>query len=628
MSRPSEADHQEPSAEADGDAIPAIGPVRRSWPIETRIDAEQVRLLLSLGEASRWTIFGGILIVGLAFLDTAPIWSLPAVIAIQLVAQVLFDRVRAGFRADPDAVPNAMKWAHRYALVTLISGATWGVGSVLWLPGSSFAHEIFYILVLATLVMATAVSRANYPPAVIYYGAASCLPVTVMLLWRAEPLSIATVVLAAMFFATAAGWTRRVNEGYREAFRLRFENADLVERMNRAHAASEQRRRDAEESEARAKAAMQAKQEFLDIISHEVRAPLDGLRNMAMYLADEAVNDTQMKIAASIEETSQLLRRLIDDMIDFSEIEAHSLELKPRSFSPAELAASIVRLTRHQAVARGLSLELDKGMDIPPSMIADPDRVKQVLTNLVGNAIKFTYHGGVVVRISTLKTPENETVFRFSVTDTGPGLSDELRRRIFDAFAQGDDARDFRFAGKTAGAGLGLPISQRLVRMMGGHIGVDTTPGQGSTFWFLLPAEPGGAAAYIAALRDGEEPQRKSEPERLLDLDHLYELEQRLGGSNITDHLVAGLERVLDIHRRIEKARVLRDGEALSTHARALKTAAADIGLTAVALVASDIDTALAQGEPEAAMHSVPRLQQKITATWRALAKAYPSLAA
>jgi nitrogen-specific signal transduction histidine kinase len=398
--------------------------------------------------------------------------------------------------------------------------------------------------------------------------------------------------------------------------------------MNRAHAASEQRRRDAEEAEARARAAMQAKQEFLDIISHEVRVPLDGLRNMAMYLADEAVNDTQMKIAASVEETSQLLRRLIDDMIDFSEIEARSLELKPRSFNPAELAAGIVRLTRHQAVARGLSLELDKGIDLPPSMIADPDRVKQVLANLVGNAIKFTYQGGVVVRVSTLKTPDNETLFRFSVTDTGPGLTDEARRRIFDAFAQGADARDFRFAGKAAGAGLGLPISERLVRMMGGHIGVDTAPGQGSTFWFILPAEPGGAASYIASLREGDEPVRQREPERLLDLDHLYELEQRLGGAPITNHLVEGLERILAIHRQIEKARTLRDGEALSAHARELRLAAADIGLTAVALVAGDIDTALSHGEADAAMHAVPRLQQKITATWRALAKAYPSLAA
>ncbi len=121
---------------------------------------------------------------------------------------------------------------------------------------------------------------------------------------------------------------------------------------------------------------------------------------------------------------------------------------------------------------------------------------------------------------------------------------------------------------------------------------------------------------------------RKHEPERLIDLDHLYELEQRLGGEHITNHLVAGLERVLAIHRKIEKARVLRDGEALSEQARELRLAAADIGLTAVALVAGDIDAALAQGEAEAALHSVPRLQQKITGTWRALAKAYPSLAA
>src|SRR5690606_6167164 len=344
---------------------------------------------MSLGETTRWTLLGIVLVVGLTFFQTAPVWATPLVMAIQLVAQFGFDHVRKGFRADPDAVSNAMMWARRYAFVTVISGATWGVGSILWLPGASFAHEIFYLLVLATLVMAAVFSRANYPPSVIYYAIAACLPVAVMLVWRAEPLSLATLVLAAMFFTTVSVWTRRVNEAYREAFRLRFENADLIERMNRAHATSEQRRRTAEEAEARAVAAMQAKDEFLDIIGHEVRAPLDGLRNMAMYLADEAVNDTQMKIAGSIEETSQLLRRIIDDMIDFSEIEAHSLELKPRSFDPAELAASIVRMTRHQAVARGLSLEIDKGLDVPPSMIADPDRVKQVLSNLVNNAIKF-----------------------------------------------------------------------------------------------------------------------------------------------------------------------------------------------------------------------------------------------
>lgn len=620
---PSGEDKSPPEAPA-----PMFGPVRRAYPIETRIDAEQVKLLLSLGEASRLTIFGAIAVVGAAFYENAPLWTIAAVAAVQIVAQFLFDRVRAGFHADPDATVNAPKWARRYAWVTIVSGSTWGVGALLWLPGSSFAHEIFYALVLATLIMATAVTRANHPPAVVFYSISASLPAVVMLLWRADPLSIATVLLAAMFFATVVGWTRRINDRYREAFRLRFENADLVERMARAHAATEQRRRDAEDAEARARAAAGAKQEFLDIISHELRTPLDSLRNMARYLADEATTDTQFKIAASVEETSQLLRRLVDDMLDFSEIEAHSLELKPSSFNPVELAAGIVRMTRHQAVDRGLSLELNAAPDTPPQMHADPDRVRQVLMNLVSNAIKFTYQGGVVVSVAPLKTPGGETVLRFSVTDTGPGLSDEAKEHLFEAFAQGADARDFRFSGKAAGAGLGLPISDRLVRMMGGHIGVDSTPGLGSSFWFLLPLEPEAAADYFASLRAEAQPGPEPRPERLIDHDHLYALEIKLGGQHITDYLVAGLERVLEIHREIEHARTMRDGAALARHAGELKAAASDIGLTAVALVAADIATAASRGEADAALGAVPRLQRKITATWRALAKAYPSLAA
>lgn len=175
MTEPNTADLEDSAAPAGGAPVPPLGSMRRQWPIETRIDAEHVKLLFSLGEASRWTVFGAIVIVGLAFYETAPIWSIPAVAAIQLVAQFAFDRVRAGFRADPEAVPNAMKWAHRYALVTLMSGATWGVGTLLWVPGSSFAHEIFYMLVLMALVMGTAVSRANYPPAIIYYTLSSML---------------------------------------------------------------------------------------------------------------------------------------------------------------------------------------------------------------------------------------------------------------------------------------------------------------------------------------------------------------------------------------------------------------------------------------------------------------------
>ncbi|MBX3490204.1 MAG: hypothetical protein KF769_03010 [Parvibaculum sp.] len=612
-------------ADGAGAAAP-VGPVRRSHPIDARIDAEQVRLLLELGEASRLTVFGAIVVVGLAFWPYAPLWTIGIVAAIQLVAQFLFDRVRAGFRADPDAVGNAALWANRYALVTLVSGSTWGVGSLLWLPGASFTHEIFYLLVLACLAMATAITRANHPPAVIYYIAASCLPTVAMLLWRAEPLAIATVMLAAMFFATVAGWTRRVNASYREAFRLRFENADLAERMARAHAVAEQKHRDAVDAEARATAAMQAKQAFLDIMNHEVRAPLEGLSNMAMHLADEPLSDAQRKIAQSMEETSQLLRRLFDDMIDLSQMEALSLELKHRRFDPTELAGSVVRMMRHQANERGLSLELDVAQGADVDMLADADRVRQVLTNLIGNSIKFTDKGGIVVRIAPIQTPDGDTVIRFSVTDTGPGLSDESRAQLFETFWQGGDARDFRFAGKAGGMGLGLPICDRLVRLMDGRIGVDSAPGQGSTFWFLLPMEPGGAASYFASLAADATMPRRKEPEQLIDLGHLYDIEREVGPQRITDHLLSGLERVLTLHRAVERARTERNEAALAEGAHALRAAAGNIGLAAISHVAGDIETALNYGEIDAAMRDVQRLQQKITATWRELAKAYPSL--
>jgi signal transduction histidine kinase len=624
-----ELDQESIEAETVGDPATTepTSPVLRTHPIDARIDAEQVRLLLELGEASRLTVFGGILVVGLAFWPYAPLWTIGVVAAIQLVAQILFDRVRAGFRADPDAAGNATLWAKRYALVTIVSGSTWGVGSLLWLPGASFTHEIFYVLVLACLAMATAITRASHPLAVIYYIAASCLPTVGMLLWRGDPLAIATVALAGMFFATVAGWTRRVNNSYREAFRLRFENADLVERMARAHAATEQKRRDAEDAETRAKAAMRAKQAFLEILNHEVRAPLDGLSNLAIHLADEPLSEGQAKIARSMGETSQLLRRLFDDMIDLSQMEALSLELRPRRFDPVELAGSVVRMMRHRASGHGLSLELDAAPGIDADVSADADRVRQVLTNLVDNSIKFTDRGGIVVRITPIQTPGGDKIVRFSVTDTGPGLSDESRARLFETFWQGGDARDFRFDGEAGGMGLGLPICDRLVRLMGGQIGVDSAPGQGSTFWFLLPTEPGGAAEYFSSLAADATPPRRQAPEKLIDLGHLYEIEREIGPQRITDHLLSGLERVLTLHRAVERARIGHDEVALAEGARALQAAADSIGLSAISHVAGDIEIALGHGEADAAMRNVPRLQQKITATWRELAKAYPSLA-
>ncbi|HEX7777398.1 MAG TPA: ATP-binding protein [Parvibaculum sp.] len=610
--------------DADTAEFARTGFARRKADLATRVAAEQVRLLLDLGETSRYTVFGGVLVVGLAFYPTAPVWATGVCLSIQLIGQILFDRVRAGFRADPDAVARAMIWAKRYAAATLVSGSTWGVGRLLWLPGSSFAHHIFYALVLSCLSMSTAITRAAYPPAVVAYISAACAPTLILLAFSGDPLGFATVALALMFLLTLSGWTRRVNRSYAEAFRLRFENADLIERMARAHAATEQKRSDAERAERRAKAANRAKTEFLNILGHQVRMPIDTLVRMGRQLRDEPLTETQSNLAQAMTESAQILRRLFDDMVDFSQIEARSLELKLRSFDPQEIAKSVVRLMRPEAKEHGLSLELDLVPGTPPNMVSDPDRLRQVLVNLISNAIKFTETGGVILRVQPVTVDRNDPTpaLRFSVLDTGIGLTPDAQVRLFDSFTQGEATAG---SGRPGGIGLGLAICARLIKLMGGQIQVDSAPGQGSTFWFLLPQEPGHGLRPDADLADAEADMLPT-PERLVDHDYLYELERELGAEQITDHMVSGLTRVLDLQAKIEAARAQRDMVALGYNAEALQRAAAEIGLVAVSEIARDIGQAVDHGREDNAIHNVPRLQQKITAAWRALARSFPGL--
>jgi len=592
--------------------------IRRKPDLETRIAAEQIRLLFDLGESSRFTIFGAILVVGAAFYTVAPIWATGVALAIQIVAQFSFDRVRAGFRADPYAMQRAMLWARRYAACTVISGMTWGVGGVLWLPGATFAHQVFYLLVLSCLAMATAITRASYPAAVFIYITTALTPTLVILLISGQPLGFASVGLAALSLITLTGWTRSVNRSYREAFRLRFENADLVERMARAHAATEQKRADAEEAERRAKAASNAKSEFLDILGHEVNTPLDTLVRMAQQLGEEPLTGTQKNLAEAMGASSQMLRRLFDDMIDYSQMEARSLELKPGSFDPAELARSIVRLMRPRAQERGLSLELDLAPGTPPSMVADPDRLRQVLVNLVSNAIKFTETGGVIMRVQPVALDSGAPGLRFSVLDTGIGLAGDARARLFESFTQGGAGGA---EARRGGMGLGLAICDKLVALMGGKIQVDSAAGQGSTFWFLLPREADGQAPGFS---DSAETSRGVARDQLLDHDHLYEMERELGAVQTTDRIIEALAHILSLYRQIEALGQARDATALRQNARLLQRAADETGFPAIANVAGEICRAIDQGRAETARHDVPRLQQKIAATWAALARSFP----
>ncbi len=604
---------------------PAIfGSVKRNPDIATRIAAEEIRLLINLGASSRYTMVVAILVVGFIFSSTAPLWSTSVVLIIQIVAQLYFDQVRKRSLADPDFITHAMHWARRYTIGTCISGMTWGVGAIVWVPGSDFAHYIFYALVLASLSISSAVMRANYLPAALTYIGVAVTPMGVVMLINPSSLDIAIIALAFIFLFATFGLTRRINSAYRDAIQLRFENSDLIERMARAHAATEQKRAEAEDAERSARAANRTKGEFLDILGREVSVPLDTLVHIARELHDEPLNEAQHHLTEAMTSSSETLRRLFDEMIDFSQIEAQTLELKPQRFDPAELVKNIIRDMRPLATQRRLSLEFDVVPNAIPSIVADPDRLRQVLVNLISNGIKFTESGGVILRLQAVSLPDHEQALRLSVIDTGIGLTADARARLFEGFTQGrgkstsDEGPD--------GMGLGLAISDRLVRLMGGRIEVDSAADQGSTFWFLLPLEMPQAGQFATPQAGADRPFTAISDEkragRVIDHDYLYEMERALGSDDAVDRIVNALTQILALHAGIEAAFGDSDAARFRQAAHKLQNVADEIGLLAVAEAARSLQ----KGDAKVQQDNLVDLQRHISEALGQLARAYPNL--
>lgn len=240
----------------------------------------------------------------------------------------------------------------------------------------------------------------------------------------------------------------------------------------------------------RAEHANQAKSRFLAMVSHEVRTPLNGIMGMATLLADTPLSPEQRTYVGAISTSGTALLALIEDLLDFSKIEADRFDPEPQPTSPRELAESVVELLASRAHGKDIGLGAYVATDVPQIITADLGRVRQVLLNLVGNAIKFTQSGGILLSVTRGGTPEAETV-RFSVLDTGPGLKAEDLERIFDEFEQ-VDGTSTRSHG---GIGLGLAISRRIVTSLGGSIAVRSVLGEGSEFTFDIPMlEPGGSS--------------------------------------------------------------------------------------------------------------------------------------
>ena len=254
-----------------------------------------------------------------------------------------------------------------------------------------------------------------------------------------------------------------------------------------------------------AEAASRAKSGFLATMSHEIRTPMNGVLGMTDMLLATGLTEAQRNYTQLVKRSGEHLLVIINDILDFSKIEAGKLTIEYINFNLWDLLDDIHNVYTPQAAAKGLGCDFDIANDIPVAICGDPNRLRQIMANLLGNAIKFTQEGRIMARVRVAFEDAQRVALRFEVHDTGIGISREARARIFDAFSQADDSTTRKYGG----TGLGLAISKQLVELMKGTIGVENAPRQGSIFWFTVgfdkrrvdPDAPGHCQHTLEGLR-------------------------------------------------------------------------------------------------------------------------------